>query len=522
LILAVALLRIHYLSSDCPLDLAPDEAHYWDWSRHLDWSYYSKGPLVAYSIRAGRLLAGVLSHYCHDAELVAVRLPALVYSSLLLVSLYVLTAMVYGREPLALATVAVALTSPLMSAGASLITIDSPYTCCWGWALIFGYLALFRRVAWAWPVAGLLIGLGILAKYTMVLWLPSLLLFLLSTRSRRRVIYQSGFWLMIAVAAAACLPIIVWNLQHDWVSVRHVSGQAGLGNHAVRWWGPFEYVGVQFALLLGLGFVAWIAAMVKARPWIMATDSSAYLWWMSAPMFCVFLIFSLKTACEPNWPVTAYISGLVLATAWLADQLRSPSRAYRGLLSVGVVVHSLLGIALTVLVHHSAWCQPVLARISGPPTSTRPLPLRRFDPTCRLRGWKWFAAEIDRLRDQLRREGIEPVLAGASWTLPGELGFYCTGNPTVYSVGLALGDRHSQYDLWRPNPVGDPQHFLGKTFILVGTGGRVLRQAFAFVEPSQLITYEERGQPIAQWTVTVCHGFRGFPQLPDKLTDRRF
>src|SRR5262249_25418158 len=47
LILGSAGLHVSYLSGNCPLDLGQDEAHYWDWSRHLDWSYYSKGPLVA-------------------------------------------------------------------------------------------------------------------------------------------------------------------------------------------------------------------------------------------------------------------------------------------------------------------------------------------------------------------------------------------------------------------------------------------------------------------------------------------
>ena len=53
LVLAAAGYNVFYLAHECPLDLAQDEAHYWDWSRHLDWSYYSKGPLVAYLIRTG-------------------------------------------------------------------------------------------------------------------------------------------------------------------------------------------------------------------------------------------------------------------------------------------------------------------------------------------------------------------------------------------------------------------------------------------------------------------------------------
>src|SRR2546423_552712 len=149
LILCASLLRLAYLARDCPLDLAPDEAHYWDWSRHLDWSYYSKGPLVAYLIRAGCELAGPWSRQHTGNLMFAVRLPAVVCGSLLLASLYVLTVQVFGRERLALAVVAAALTLPLVAVGSSVMTIDAPYTCCWGWALVLGHRAVFRGSPWA-------------------------------------------------------------------------------------------------------------------------------------------------------------------------------------------------------------------------------------------------------------------------------------------------------------------------------------------------------------------------------------
>src|SRR5437660_10862277 len=98
LILGAALLRLLYLACDCPLDLAPDEAHYWDWSRHLDWSYYSKGPLVALLIRAACALAGPWSRSLMGSEMLAVRLPAVLCGSLLLASMYVLTRQVFRRE----------------------------------------------------------------------------------------------------------------------------------------------------------------------------------------------------------------------------------------------------------------------------------------------------------------------------------------------------------------------------------------------------------------------------------------
>jgi len=45
----ITIFRLWYIWQG-PFDLSPDEAHYWEWSRRLDLSYYSKGPMVAYII----------------------------------------------------------------------------------------------------------------------------------------------------------------------------------------------------------------------------------------------------------------------------------------------------------------------------------------------------------------------------------------------------------------------------------------------------------------------------------------
>jgi hypothetical protein len=513
LVVGTALLKLAYLAWGCRLDLAPDEAHYWDWSRRLDWSYYSKGPLVAYLIRAGRELAADLSCRLVASEALAVRLPAVVCGSLLLVSLYVLTVQVYRSRRLGVAVVAAALTVPVVTAGSLLMTIDAPFTCCWGWALVLGHRAIFRRSAWAWPALGLVVGLGILAKYTMLLWVASAGLFLLACPRQRVLLGRPGFWVMAVVAAACCLPIVWWNAQHDWVSLRHVGGQAGVrAPDGFRWLGPLSYVGAQAALLLGFWFVAWAAALIAHRPGRETDDGVLYLWWMSIPTFALFLIFSVKTDVEPNWPVTAYLSGLVLAAGWLARQLGAAQVWRRRLVGVGLLATVGVGLLLNTVALRSEWGWPLLLRLGARPTAERPFPLRRFDPTCRLRGWRHLAGEVDRVAAGLREEGIEPVLAATSWAVPGQLGCYCAGNPTVYSLGLAVGDRHSQYDIWRPNPLADPERFARRTFILVGPAGELVREAFEVVEPPQRVVYAERGQPIAAWGITVCRGYRGFPQ----------
>src|SRR5262245_57768479 len=93
LVVAVTVLRLVCLANFCPLDLAPDEAYYWDWSRRLDWSYHSKGPLVAWLIR--------LSCEALGNTVFAVRLPAVLCGSLLLAGLYVLLVQVHRSDKLA-------------------------------------------------------------------------------------------------------------------------------------------------------------------------------------------------------------------------------------------------------------------------------------------------------------------------------------------------------------------------------------------------------------------------------------
>jgi hypothetical protein len=377
-----------------------------------------------------------------------------------------------------------------------------------------GYQAVFRGRAWAWLVTGLLVGIGILAKYNMALLPVSLGLFLLFTPAYRLQLGRPGFWVMSVVAALFCLPIVIWNWQHDWVTIRHVQGLAGL-NDGPRWkWnGPLVYLAAQCGLYLVFWFVAWVTAMFVHRPWNEADDGLRYLWWFSAPMFAVFLIFSVKTGGgEPNWPVTAFISGLVLATGWIDQQLRFGMAWARRLIWVGLTAAIVLGVFANVFMHYSDLLYPMLTKVAAAPSEMRPLPLRRFDPTCRLRGWRTLAAEIDQLCSRLRAEGREPVIVGTGWALPGELGFYCQGHPTVYSIGPAMGDRRSQYDFWRPNPIEDPHEFLGRTLIIVGADNpSALTSAFERLDEPITVTHFERAQPIASWTIIVAHSFRGFP-----------
>src|SRR4051812_8462589 len=173
LLLAAGFLsNVRYLTHNCPIDLAGDEAQYWDWSRRLDLCYYSKGPLVALIIRASCATFGAES-------MPVVRFPALVLGVGTALTTYVLTRRLFGSEKLALGAVVLSGLVPMFIAGSLLMTIDAPMFFCWALATYFAAIALFdpREPKWAWPAMGLAIGIGALAKYGALLWLPCLLTF---------------------------------------------------------------------------------------------------------------------------------------------------------------------------------------------------------------------------------------------------------------------------------------------------------------------------------------------------------
>ena len=489
LIAASFALNLVYLAAYCPHDLAPDEAHYWDWSRQLDWAYYSKGPLVAWLIRASCTAFG-------DTPF-GVRFPAAVCSALLLSAVYRLTADHLSPRS-GLLAVGVGLTLPLVATGATLMTIDAPLLACWAWAAV----AVSRG---HWAAAGVLCGVGVLAKPTMLLF-PACVGLWLFVSGRRPQLMGRRFLTLVGFAGGGLLPLLVWNATHGWTGLAHLLALGGIGaaGPAVRPFGPLEYVGTQAAVLLGFWLVAWVAAV--CRP----DRGTGLLWWLSVPVWLLFAASSLLAKPQANWPAVAYVTGLPLAVGWAVAGGPWVGR--------GLVAAVVLGAGVNLVVRFPVLVRPTLAAVA---VTDRPAPLRSLDPTTRLAGWRTLAEAVDRLRAEARAEtGDEPLVAGMSWTLPGELAFYCAGRPTVYSFGPAVGERHSQYDVWRPNPAADAQVFRGRAFVYVGELNPAILGAFDRVGPPVEVSASDGGIPVNRWTVRACYGFRGFPAGSGK--GRRF
>ncbi len=198
------------------LPILPDEAYYYQWSlpQHLDASYFSKGPAVAYTIAAGTAIWG-------DNNL-GVRFFAVMLSAGTAWQIFLLARRWYD-ETTALIAVLITGVVPLYALGAVVMTIDPLSAFFWIWAAnLFSQATREKRLV-HWLLAGFAVGCGFLAKYLNALELVAFLAFLLLVPSRRKWLLKPHFWLMLAVAVLCATPVLWWNWQHGWVSATQLN-----------------------------------------------------------------------------------------------------------------------------------------------------------------------------------------------------------------------------------------------------------------------------------------------------------
>ena len=526
LLIGGAALNIVFLMSDCPLDLVGDEAHYWEWSRRLDWSYYSKGPLVAYIIAAGRFFLADWSMQAVGSEMLAVRAPAVLLSVFTGLGLFWLTYNVFRRPMASLVALLLLLTVPICAAGSLLMTIDAPLICLWTWTLVCVERALARRAAWLWLAAGVLVALGILAKYTMVLVYPALLLTAFGAREMRAELRRPWAWIAGIVGLLGLVPIVVWNAQHDWVSFRHVASQAGVVSRARPGViGVLEYVAGQAVVVNPVWFVAMVGVIVAwlRKPPAPKSSSEASPRAVSVCLLCaaaivpwaVFLLFSPFTKIQPNWPAMSIVPGIALLAGWVVRPSTWRDAAVRRRYAWAAAAGTTFGLAVLLLSRWPDLLSPVYHRLvqGAPPWDLTPVV--KYDPTARLRGWSKLVA-LNGLLMEERRAGRDPFILTDDYQLASQIAFYCASHPNVYCAQAALGDRLSQYDVWT-NPIRDAARFVGRPCIYVGqlkpeiAGDETHPAALPGLTKVMTIEHAVGDLKYQLWSVYRCDAFAGFP-----------
>ena len=202
-------------------DLSFDEAHYWMWSERLAPAYFSKGPGIAFAIRASTAVFG--------ANEFGVRFLSPVLAAATSLLLFYFARRLFGATAGLWAVIGLNAT-PIFNIGAVVMTIDALSIFFWMAAMFTFWLALEKTPSftWYWPVTGLLIGLGFLCKYTNAFELISILVVLALVPRLRREFKRPGLYLLIAMFVLCTIPPIVWNAQHAWITLAHLRSRGNL------------------------------------------------------------------------------------------------------------------------------------------------------------------------------------------------------------------------------------------------------------------------------------------------------
>ncbi len=402
LIGALLLFRLGYIASGI-IELSNDEAYQWLWSKHLALSYYSKPPGIS-------LIQFCGTHLWGDRQF-GVRFFSPVFAAILsLVMLRFMAREVGARQSFLLLLIITS--APLMSVGAVLMTIDPPLVVCWTLAMISGWRAVQPGgTTKQWLLAGLAAGLGFLCKYSALYLIVCWAVFFLVWAPARVHLRTPGPYLALLVVGLCALPVIMWNSEHGWITLRHVAENAGLASTwhpTLRFFGEFFFV--EAALLNPVFFVGALWSMAvfwRCRP---ESPLELYFFCMGGVVFLGHLIYSVHSRVLPNWIAPAVIPMYCLMVSYWDRRLREGWRHVKGWLIGGLV----FGLAAVTLLHDT----DIIGAIAG-----RRLP-GDVDPLRRVRGYRQTAACVEGARRKLAQEGKPVFIICDHYGITGLFTFY--------------------------------------------------------------------------------------------------
>ncbi len=438
LVVAAALVRLA-LAAWVPL--APDEAYYWDWSRHLAPAYFDHPGAIAFLIRGGTLLFG-------DTPLGVRFGPVLAGAGASVAT--VALAHRWGGARAAWRAALIGSAMPLASVGLLLALPDAPVLLCGAvalWAVDRAITASGRTALAGWIASGVALGAAVDSKFTAVVLPAGLLLGFLAHPGLRHHLRHAGPYIACGVAILVILPVLHWNAAHDWISFRfqieHGLGR-GRGSAIDR---EISLLAGEAALISPVILVLLAIAVTRAlrlpglppAPPAPPAPPGAFLAAAVAATIAAFFVWSaLRHAVEPNWPALA-VPPAVAVLAAMPHSARMDRWERSGVLLAA-------GLSGVMCVHIVRPFLPIDPAV---------------DPVARVHGWdeladgvahipaRWVAAPRYQMLDPHSGEIMRVPgtwVAANRYQDAAELAFHLPGHPTVFS--LNIGSRPNQYDLW--------------------------------------------------------------------------
>ena len=237
-----------------------DEAYYYMYSQHLDWSYFDHPALVALTTGLGTWLTGEVSPF-------TIRWGALLLHTVSLWLLYLTSARLFNNQ-VAKLTLAIATIIPIFQFAFGILTLpDCPLIFFWSASLycaateFFPHQVISRNAknyyqpSYRLAILGVLIGLACLGKYHGFVLGLSLVGFCLTSPPHRRALASPWTFLGLALFIWTLFPLWFWNIKHDWISFTfQLSARFEPAPGEIKANG-YSLLGVLIAFLSGIGYL---------------------------------------------------------------------------------------------------------------------------------------------------------------------------------------------------------------------------------------------------------------------------
>lgn len=368
-----------------PLELYPDEAQYWLWSRTLDFGYYSKPPMIAWAIWATTHLGGESEPW--------VRLAAPLFQAGATLAVFAIGRRLYGGA-VAFAAAGLYTLMPAVQVSSGVMATDAPLLFFLG-LTILAYAEIQgaaggRRLALAAGL-GAAMGLAFLSKYAALYAVIGIALHLALSRDARRTWSLPAGGLALAGLALVLAPNLAWNAGHGFATFHHTAADAAWGEHGGSLVNPLrlaQFVATQFAVFGPIPFGALIAGLVLAARRRALSREDLLLACFILPPLAIVCVQAFLSRANANWSGASYLPGAVLIAAWL---IRWRARRW---LTAAILTQA--AIAVFVLL---ALVNPRIADAVGGSNSLK-----------RLRGWRETAGiVVDRAELEQANGGLSAI-----------------------------------------------------------------------------------------------------------------
>ena len=307
-IAAMTALRIAYA---CLIDLRTDEAYYWTWSKEYVLCFLDHPPMLSWFVRLGTALFGDTLFGVRFAGILGMLVTQLLLADIVWRVTRDVRAIV-----LAVLLPEAAIYYGLLTAKVAPDIAVIPFSVAMMWSLV--RLAQSHNPRW-WLAAGLFGGLSLLSKFTVVMFVPAIIAFMLVPDWRARWLKSPYPYAAALIALVVFSPVMIWNAEHDWASFRFQLVRA-TATHEVSLRTLGDFIGLQFGQV---GFVVLPVVLsgliLTARRGYLRREPVAIL--LSTAVLVPFLYFlwkSLSLRVGDTWPMFMWPLGFAAAAINIA------------------------------------------------------------------------------------------------------------------------------------------------------------------------------------------------------------